>query len=100
MDNRFILLFNKTKLDNSSNSKSQINIVNYKNNITVKNESDIKIKSIEVFDIYNFSINGLQILSLKEVNKTLESFTIDKKHKLLLIVTTLENGTIFNKKIL
>ena len=99
MDNRFILVFDKIKIENQIETISEVNIINDKNNITVKSETNVKIKSIEVFDIYSFSINGLHLLSLKEVNSTQESFTIEEKYKLLLIVTTLEDGSKVNKKI-
>ena len=99
MDNRFILVFDKIKIENQVELLSDVNVVNDKNNITVKSENGIKIKSIDVFDIYNFSINGLHLLTLKDVNATQESFTIDEKYKLLLVVTTLEDGTKVNKKI-
>ena len=99
MDNRFILVFDKIKIENQLDVISEINIINDKNNITVKSETNINIKSIEVFDIYNFSINGLHLLTLKDINKTQESFTIDEKFKLLLVVTTLEDGTKVHKKI-
>ena len=99
MDNRFILVFDKIKIENQVETISEVKIINDKNTITVKSETNIKIKSIEIFDIYNFSINGLHLLSLKEVNSTQESFTIEEKYKLLLIVTTLEDGSKVNKKI-
>ena len=99
MDNRFILVFDKIKIENQVELLSDVNVVNDKNNITVKSENGIKIKSIDVFDIYNFSINGLHLLTLKDINKTQESFTIIEKFKLLLVVTTLEDGTKVHKKI-
>ncbi len=100
MDNRFVLVFNKTKPESNTNSTSQIQIANNKNNITVISENNKKIKSIEVYDIYTFSINGLQILSLNDINKTQENFFIDKKYKILLLITTLEDGTVIHKKII
>ena len=100
MDNRFILVFDKIKIENQLDVISEINIINDKNNITVKSETNINIKSIEVFDIYSFSINGLHLLTLKEVNTTQESFTIDEKYKLLLIVTKLYDGSTIYKKII
>ena len=99
MDDRFVLVFEKDLIENFSSERLQVDVINNKNTITVKSENNIKIKSIEVFDIYSFSINDAVLLSLKEVNKTLESFTIDKKFKLLLVVTTLEDGTKVHKKI-
>ena len=100
MDDRFILVFDKIKIENQVELLSDVNVVNDKNNITVKSENGIKIKSIEVFDIYSFSINGLHLLTLKEVNTTQESFTIDEKYKLLLIVTKLYDGSTIYKKII
>ena len=99
MDNRFILVFDKIEIKNQVATISEVNVINDKNNITVKSENGIKIKSIEVFDIYNFSINELHLLSLKEVNTTQESFTINEKYKLLLVVTKLDDGSIIYKKI-
>ena len=100
MDDRFVLIFDKVKIKNQVELLSNVKVVNDKNNITVKSENGIKIKSIEVFDIYNFSINGLHLLTLKELNKTQENFIIDEKFKLLLVVTTLEDGTITRNKII
>ena len=100
MDDRFILVFEKDNTENFSNERLQVDVINNKNNVTVKSENNIKIKSIEVFDIYNFSINGLHLLSLKDVAKTEEKFIINEKYKLLLIVTTLEDGSIIYKKII
>lgn len=99
MDDRFILCFEKSKIENLISRYDQVSIINDNHSVTVKSENKTKIKSIEVFDIYNFSINGQQLLTLKEINSDKENFVINEKHKLLLIITTLENGTVIHKKI-
>jgi hypothetical protein len=99
MDDRFVLVFEKIKTKNFENTLSQIEVIDNNNVITVKSIDETKIVSVEVFDIYNFSINGLHLLTIKDINVSQESFKVDEKYKLLLLVITLENGVKVYKKI-
>lgn len=100
MDDRFLLVFSKNKSDYTISSSTIVQVYNNKHNVTVVSENNKIIKTIEVLDIYTPSFKGMPIQTINTINKTQENFLVDEKYKILLLIITLEDGTVVYKKIM